>query len=121
MVSLEGPLGAGKTTLSQAIAAGLGVDEPLTSPTYALIQEYEGRCPVFHMDLYRLHGPEDFENLGGPDYLGGPGVCLIEWSDRIAPYLAEVPQLWRLRLELKTRGRRLWVSPPPGQELLWPA
>lgn len=90
VICLYGPLGAGKTTLTQAIAAGLGVpaSEPVTSPTFALIHEYRGRLPLFHLDLYRLSGDEDeLLELGIEDYLYGEGVCVIEWPEKLGRLL----------------------------------
>jgi tRNA threonylcarbamoyladenosine biosynthesis protein TsaE len=85
VVALIGQLGAGKTHLVRAVAEGLGVADPrvVTSPTFVLIQEYEGRVPVYHFDVYRLTGTALFADLGAHEYLEGDGVCLIEWADRI--------------------------------------
>ncbi len=86
VVALTGDLGAGKTCLIKGIARGLcGIDEAdVTSPTFTLLQEYEGRMPLYHFDAYRLAGSEDLENIGFEDYVGGEGVSVIEWADRIA-------------------------------------
>lgn len=83
IVSLEGGLGAGKTTLAKGIAAGLGVHDTVTSPTFTIISEYLGRIPLYHMDLYRIEDEEELYNLGIDDFLYGDGVCLIEWIDRL--------------------------------------
>src|SRR5262245_6333922 len=85
VVALIGQLGAGKTHLVRAIAEGLGVPDgrAVTSPTFVLIQEYDGRCPVYHFDVYRLAGAVPFAELGAHEYLEGDGVCLIEWADRV--------------------------------------
>lgn len=84
--TLWGDLGAGKTTLTQAIGAGLGVPDHdyITSPTFSLLHEYQGRIPLYHMDLYRLGSPEEVEELGFEDYLYGEGLTVIEWPDRLA-------------------------------------
>jgi tRNA threonylcarbamoyladenosine biosynthesis protein TsaE len=79
---LEGDLGAGKTVFAQGVAAGLGIDDPVTSPTFTLIHEYEGRLPLYHVDLYRLAGDADAAAIGLEEYLWGEGVTLIEWPDR---------------------------------------
>ena len=84
VVALVGPLGAGKTHLVRAVAEGLGADGRLvSSPTFVLIQEYEGRLPVYHFDAYRLRGPGEFFDLGAQEYFEGNGVCLVEWADRV--------------------------------------
>jgi tRNA threonylcarbamoyladenosine biosynthesis protein TsaE len=89
VVALRGGLGAGKTCLAKGIARGLGIDEPVTSPTYTIVSEYQGRLPLYHIDAYRLEGDEDFENLGGKELLFGEGVSVIEWSERIPRSLPE--------------------------------
>ncbi|MCI5149466.1 MAG: tRNA (adenosine(37)-N6)-threonylcarbamoyltransferase complex ATPase subunit type 1 TsaE [Candidatus Electrothrix sp. MAN1_4] len=85
VILLHGDLGVGKTTLTQSIAAGLGVppDQYVSSPSFALMHEYSGRIPLFHMDCYRLAGEEDIEGAGLADYIGGPGLTVIEWPDRL--------------------------------------
>ncbi len=82
---LKGDLGAGKTTLTQAIGYALGVDPKcyITSPTFSLLHEYEGRLPLYHMDLYRLSGEDEIEELGFDEYFYGNGVCIIEWPERL--------------------------------------
>src|SRR6185437_5343902 len=82
VVLLEGPLGAGKTALTQGIGAGLGVRETINSPTFTLLKEYLGRLPLFHFDLSRLQDPEELFALGFEDYFGGEGICVVEWADR---------------------------------------
>lgn len=108
MVVLEGTLGAGKTTFAQGVALGLGVTEDVTSPTFALVHEYRGRLPLFHMDLYRLASEEEFEQIGGWEYLRRGGVCLIEWADRLGTSLT-LPY-WRVRLEWRPRGRKITIE-----------
>ncbi len=84
VVALQGPLGAGKTALIRGIARGLGVTEPVTSPTYTIVNEYStGRVPLFHFDMYRLSGPEDLFDIGWEDYLERGGICVVEWSERV--------------------------------------
>jgi tRNA threonylcarbamoyladenosine biosynthesis protein TsaE len=85
LILLTGPLGTGKTTLTQAVGRGAGVEEScyITSPTYALLHEYPGRLPLYHLDLYRLGSEEEIEELGFLDYLYGRGATLIEWPDRL--------------------------------------
>ncbi|OKY76539.1 MAG: tRNA (adenosine(37)-N6)-threonylcarbamoyltransferase complex ATPase subunit type 1 TsaE [Desulfobulbaceae bacterium DB1] len=83
--TLSGDLGAGKTTLTQAIGQGLEVppDYYITSPTFSLLHEYPGRIPLYHMDLYRLGSAEEIEELGFEDYIYGNGLTVIEWPDRL--------------------------------------
>lgn len=83
IVCLNGDLGAGKTTLTKSIGLGLGVDDYITSPTFALINEYEGRVPVYHFDVYRLENVEELYDLGFDEYFYGRGVSIIEWADKI--------------------------------------
>lgn len=79
VVTVSGELGAGKTCLAQGVALGLGVRDRVTSPTFTIIQEYDGRVPFYHIDLYRLRDAGDLEGLGFEDYIHGDGVVLIEW------------------------------------------
>ncbi|MDR0597897.1 MAG: tRNA (adenosine(37)-N6)-threonylcarbamoyltransferase complex ATPase subunit type 1 TsaE [Treponema sp.] len=84
VVALRGGLGAGKTCLVKGIARGLGIREELTSPTYTIVSEYAaGPLSFYHIDAYRLGGDEDFQALGGDEYVYGRGIAVIEWSDRI--------------------------------------
>ena len=78
-VLLRGDLGAGKSVLARGVARGLGVTSAMPSPTFTLMQPYQGRCPVYHFDLYRLSDPDEFYAAGLDEYLGGDGVALIEW------------------------------------------
>ena len=113
VVGLVGPLGAGKTRLVKAIAAGLGIDPDLvSSPTFVLIHEYEGgRLPVYHFDAYRLGSPEPFEALGASDYWRAGGVCLVEWADLVAELLPD--DAWWLRIETTgPTARRVVFSGP---------
>jgi tRNA threonylcarbamoyladenosine biosynthesis protein TsaE len=88
--TLDGDLGVGKTVFTQGVAAGLGITEPVNSPTFTIVQEYGGgRLPLYHFDVYRIEDPEEMEEVGYEDYFFGNGVCLIEWADRIAELLPE--------------------------------
>ena len=91
VVSLVGELGSGKTVFVKGVAVGAGLKDPntVTSPTFVLISEYEGRCHVYHVDAYRMERPADFEALGADEILFGDGVCIIEWADRVAAVLPD--------------------------------
>jgi len=83
VVCLEGDLGAGKTTFTQGLAAALGVDGRVTSPTFCLVQEHRGKdAYLVHMDLYRLHGEEDVVAIGWEDYLADGAILVVEWPER---------------------------------------
>jgi tRNA threonylcarbamoyladenosine biosynthesis protein TsaE len=82
LVLLEGDLGAGKTALTQGIAEGLQVRQVVSSPTFTLLKEYEGRLPLYHFDLYRLDDPLEILDLGFEEYFSGSGVCVVEWADK---------------------------------------
>jgi len=83
VVSLRGNLGAGKTVLAKGVALSLDINEPIVSPTFTLVQEYEGKMKMYHIDLYRISGEEEFEMMGGEEFLYSSGICLIEWSEKI--------------------------------------
>ena len=83
VIARQGTLAAGKTTITKGIAKALGISDTITSPTFCLISEYYGKMPLYHMDVYRLEGGEDFVNLGTDDMIYGDGVSIIEWSEKI--------------------------------------
>jgi tRNA threonylcarbamoyladenosine biosynthesis protein TsaE len=89
IVCLSGELGSGKTVLAKGLAKGLGVahERAVRSPSFVLIQCYQGRVPVYHVDLYRLDGPTDIVDIGLRELLGGDGVAIIEWADKLAALL----------------------------------
>lgn len=89
IIAMQGTLAAGKTTITKGIAEALGVKDNITSPTFCLISEYEGKMPLYHMDVYRLDGTEDFAGLGTEDMLYGEGVSIIEWSEKV---MSELPK-----------------------------
>ena len=85
VIAYTGDLGAGKTAFTRGLARGLGVIDRVTSPTFTIVNEYEGgRLPLFHFDMYRLGGPEELYDIGWDDYLERGGVCAVEWSENIA-------------------------------------
>ncbi|MDR1429663.1 MAG: tRNA (adenosine(37)-N6)-threonylcarbamoyltransferase complex ATPase subunit type 1 TsaE [Spirochaetaceae bacterium] len=83
VLALRGKLGAGKTQLVKGLAGALGVHAVITSPTYTIISEYEGRLPLYHMDAYRIGSEEEFIQTGGEELFYGKGICVVEWSERI--------------------------------------
>ncbi|RYG71144.1 tRNA (adenosine(37)-N6)-threonylcarbamoyltransferase complex ATPase subunit type 1 TsaE [Lentibacillus lipolyticus] len=87
VITLEGDLGAGKTTFAKGIAHGLGVKRTVNSPTFTIIKEYEGELPFYHMDVYRLEDTD--EDIGFDEYFNGNGVCVVEWAHFIEEYLPE--------------------------------
>lgn len=97
VVACYGELGSGKTCFIQGLAEGLGVEGPVTSPTFILIGEYQGRLPVYHIDLYRLDSFEEILALGVEECLYGRGVTLIEWAEKLEPLLP--PHAIRVRLQ----------------------
>lgn len=89
VVSLRGSLGAGKTVLAKGIAESLGITEAIVSPTFTIVQEYSGREKLYHLDLYRLSGDDEFESMGGEEFLYPDGITLIEWSEKIDDMLPD--------------------------------
>ena len=89
VIAFYGDLGAGKTAFTRGLARGLGVAEPVTSPTYTIVNEYlSGRLPLFHFDMYRLGSVEELFDIGWEDYLERGGVCAVEWSENVEEALA---------------------------------
>lgn len=96
--TLIGDLGVGKTVFTQGMARGLGITEPISSPTFTIIQEYqEGRLPFYHFDVYRIGDIEEMEEIGYDDYFFGQGVCMIEWANLIEELLPE--QVIQVKIE----------------------
>ncbi len=95
VITLEGDLGAGKTTFTKGFAKGLGIKRNVNSPTFTIIKEYKGRLPLYHMDVYRVS--EQSEDLGFDEYFGGEGVCVVEWAHLIQEQLPDE------RLDIKIR------------------
>lgn len=88
--TLTGDLGVGKTVFTQGVASGLGITEPVNSPTFTIVQVYEeGRLPFYHFDVYRIGDIEEMEEIGYDDYFFGEGICLIEWAELIEEILPE--------------------------------
>ena len=86
---LEGDLGVGKTVFAKGVALGLAITEPVVSPTFTIVHEYEGRLPLYHFDVYRIGDPDEMYDIGFDEYLFGEGVCLIEWPSQVEELLPE--------------------------------
>ena len=100
--TLIGDLGVGKTVFTKGFAAGLGIQEDISSPTFTILQLYEeGRLPLYHFDVYRISDPEEMMEVGWDDYVYGNGVCLIEWANLIEDLMEEIPdgKLKRVTIE----------------------
>ncbi|MDO4481246.1 MAG: tRNA (adenosine(37)-N6)-threonylcarbamoyltransferase complex ATPase subunit type 1 TsaE [Bacillota bacterium] len=112
IVCLYGDLGCGKTTFSQAAIEELGVKETVTSPTFTIVHEYEGRFPVYHFDVYRVHSEEEMFEIGYEEYFFGSGVCFIEWAELIEELLPE--NVYRVRLQYTDEedGRMIQIEYP---------
>jgi tRNA threonylcarbamoyladenosine biosynthesis protein TsaE len=102
---MQGTLAAGKTTITKGIAKALEIEEDITSPTFTLISEYEGKLPLYHMDVYRLDSTEDFINLGTEDLIYGKGISIIEWSEKVMEALPKSTII--LKLEAQTDDSRI--------------
>jgi len=90
ILAYRGDLGAGKTAFTRGLAKGLGSADPVTSPTYTIVNEYlSGRLPLFHFDMYRLHSADDLFDIGWEDYLDRGGVCAVEWSENVREALED--------------------------------
>ena len=107
VLALSGDLGTGKTTFVQGIAMGLEISDPIQSPTFVYCNEYEGVMALAHFDLYRLHGVNDFLNLGFEEYLDPAGVSAIEWPERILSLLPD--NAIRINFSYQPQGRKLEV------------
>lgn len=100
--TLTGDLGVGKTVFTQGLAKGLGIEEPVNSPTFTIVQVYEeGRLPFYHFDVYRIGDVEEMEEVGFDDYVMGEGVSLIEWADLIEEILPEKRTEIRIEKDLE--------------------
>jgi len=115
VILLRGDLGAGKTTLTRGIARGLGLPDPylVNSPSFTLVNIYQGECPIYHVDLYRLGTERDLYSIGLEDFLGKDGVTIVEWSERLTYPLKQA-----MEIEIKDVGdnRRVLLIYPPVPE-----
>lgn len=110
VVALEGDLGAGKTAFAKGLAKGLGINSVVSSPTYTIMQRYEGRIPLSHFDLYRLSSPDELESVGFFDELGGGGVVAVEWPDRAGSALPKRHLLVRIEKGAGEQQREITIS-----------
>jgi len=111
VVALMGDLGTGKTVFVKGVAQGLGVadDQEITSPSFVLVNEYSGRLPLYHVDLYRLHHAWEVEDLGWEELISPPGVALIEWAEKVLPLLP--PERMEVHFEwVNARDRKLTLG-----------
>ena len=114
VLAFHGPLGAGKTALTQGIAHGLGYRGEVTSPTFSLVHEYRGgRLPIYHLDLYRITDPAEALRFGVEEYLSDPdAVAIVEWPERIASLLPPATEHWEIEF-VGEQQRRLFLRPTP--------
>lgn len=113
---LVGGLGMGKTCLAQGLARGLGIAEPVSSPSFVLLREYQGRLPLYHIDLYRLERQAEVADLGLDEYFYGPGVSAVEWADRALDLMP--PERLLVEMEFVSARRRRFLLQPAGQRYL---
>ena len=116
VVAFTGDLGAGKTAFTRGLARGLGIGQQVTSPTFTIVNEYEGgRLPLFHFDMYRLGSSEELFDIGWEDYLARGGVCAVEWSENVADALEDGAIQVDIRRGEGDTQRRISIS---GEEAL---
>ncbi len=89
VIAMYGGLGAGKTAFVRGMARAIGISSHITSPTFTIVNEYEGRLPLYHFDVYRISDPEELYEIGYDEYIGSDGICVIEWAELIEDILPE--------------------------------
>lgn len=109
VVCLIGDLGAGKTTMTQSLAQSLEVDDYITSPTFTIVNEYEGNMPLYHFDVYRIGSSEEMYDIGYDEYINSDGVCIIEWANLIEDILPD--EYLDIELSYKDMGREMILKP----------
>lgn len=114
IICLSGDLGAGKTAFTKGVAKGLGVEDYVTSPTYTIINEYEGILPLYHFDVYRLNDVEEMYELGYEEYFFGDGVVVLEWADIVKEIIPK-ERLWITILNTKGDNTREIIMEPTGE------
>ena len=105
VVAFDAPMGAGKTTLISRIAAELGCEDDVTSPTFAIVNQYEGERTVFHFDMYHIDRWEEALDFGSEEYLSSGELCLVEWPEKIEPLLPEDPMVVKIEILSDTARR----------------
>jgi len=111
VIAFYGELGAGKTAFIRGIAQGLGLDARVSSPTFTIVNEYLGRIPLFHFDMYRLHNADELFEIGWEDYLERGGVCAVEWSENVSG--AFPPETINIRIDkIDETGRKITIDVP---------
>lgn len=120
VVLLHGDLGAGKTHFAQGIAEGLGITDPVRSPTFTLVNEYEeGRVPLYHIDLYRLEGDEEIATVGIEEYFDADGLVVVEWPEKGAHWLpSDALHLFLGHIDERRRSLRMNTGGPRSEQLL---
>lgn len=110
VIAYEGDLGAGKTAFTRGLARGLEVTDRVTSPTYTIVNEYEGRIPLFHFDMYRLTSSEDLFDIGWEDYLNRGGILAVEWSSRVSDALTDALYITIRKDPAEENGRFITIE-----------
>jgi tRNA threonylcarbamoyladenosine biosynthesis protein TsaE len=121
IIALRGGLGAGKTVLVKGIARGLGIEDEPVSPTFVIMNAYEGRIPLYHFDLYRISGADELMGIGADEFLYGGGVSAVEWAERVEEIFPEYTIYIDIKIpepddgsentrEIKIEGKKEWVS-----------
>lgn len=121
IIALRGDLGAGKTVLVKGIARGLGIEDEPVSPTFVIMNAYEGRIPLYHFDLYRISGADELIGIGSEEFLFGGGVSAVEWADKVEEIFPEYTIYIDIKIpetgngsenirEIKIEGKKEWVS-----------
>lgn len=111
VILYEGEMGAGKTAFTKGLAEFFGTESEVTSPTFALVHEYDGRIPIFHFDLYRISGYDDLYATGFFDYLGRGGIIAAEWSENVPELADDLESIVKIRIDkLSENGRRITVT-----------